>query len=143
MEFFIFCTIGNIILNVLLAIFHKKSCANFKDLGKIKVPIKITGPMGKGKKKYYLMCFSIEDKETGITISEEDFELLENYDSAEIYVRKFPSKLNSYIEQYSCSLHKVDWAKKDKIAMWKGLCFGFLSLEIFIVCIAFQLEMPI
>ncbi len=138
MDFFIICTLGNIILNILLSLFHYKSCSKFEDLGKVTVPISISGTVGKNQKRTYLMKAKINNQETSMIISEKQFEQLESYDTAEIYVRKFPSKFNSYIKDYDFSLHKVDWKKKDKRNLWGAFLFCFTFLEIIIFIISFQ-----
>ncbi len=139
MGFFIIGTIGNAILEILLTIFNYKTCSKFEDLGKMKVPISIGGMIEKSGKRLYLMHAKINDQQLSMTISEEEFEQLESYDTAEIYVRKFPSKFNAYITEYDFSLHKVDWEKKDSRNFLKNALFYFAILEIIIFLISFQL----
>lgn len=138
MEFLIFCTIGNSIFNIFIAIFHYKTCFKFEDLGRIEVPISIRGRIGR-RKKVYLMDFIIEQQPLMMAISEADYERLNSHDRTEIYARKFPSKFNSYVTIYDVALQKTDWVKKDCAIMWKQFLFFFPIFEFFIICIAFQL----
>lgn len=138
MEFLIFCTIGNSIFNIFIAIFHYKTCFKFEDLGRMEVPISIRGKIGRTKKSY-LVDIIINNQPILMAISKKDFDNLDSYKTMEIYVRKFPSKFNSYVAEYDLSLQKIDWVKKDCAIMWKQFLFFFTILEFFIICIAFQL----
>lgn len=138
MKFFIICTIGNSIFNILMALFHYKTCFKFEDLGKITTSFSTRGKIGR-RKKAYLVDIIIDNKPLLMAIPEDDYENLDSHETIEVYARKFPSKFNSYITEYSLSLHKTDWIKKECTVMWQQFLFAFSVLEIMIVCIAFQL----